>query len=185
MNTSLEVVKTITPYLALSGFLLSIVSFIVSLSSNRRNFKKQLFKEILDEFDQEKLGKCTYDLWNFYGIDPETYIERYVEAVKNGDNELHFKRRHISSFYQKLAFYYKKGYISKKDIKVFWGKSFADTITLLLLPIEYKAMPQILHTEMALSEKIKNMSKIAAIYSPREKRWKRVFSLLLKNRKTP
>jgi len=132
------------PFLALA---ISICALWVSIVYNRRTSRKQILKEILDEFRSEKMGSFIVDIWNFYHIDHKTLVERYLEEYKSTGNKpdsIHIKRRYVSQYFQQVALYYYENYISKNDLKKFWGESTISVIKKIIYPIEYEALDRIL-----------------------------------------
>jgi len=135
------------PFLALA---ISIYAILVSIIYNRRTSRMQIMKEILDEYRSDKMGSYLVDIWNFYDIDPTTLVDRYLkeyEITGNKPDSIHIKRRYVSQYFQQVALYYYENYISKNDLKKFWGESSISIIKKVIFPIEYIAINEIIEVK--------------------------------------
>ncbi|MDL2223390.1 hypothetical protein LJB98_04745 [Bacteroidales bacterium OttesenSCG-928-M11] len=126
--------------ISILAFTISIASFFYVRKNNKKIFHKTVLKEIMDECLQEKMGMYKKHLYDFYRKNPKTYVDRYVNLVKKETKEtdsIHMMRRYFSIFYQKVAFYYYKGFIDRKTLRSMWEGVSLDIIDEIILPIEF------------------------------------------------
>lgn len=124
---------------------------------SKRTLKHQLVASLYDEYKTELMCNAVTRLHEDYryitGISGENYpgedqtskwINYYkTEYRKDPNRTLHFQRRTVSIFYQKLAYLAYRDRYLKRFVKKMWGKKEIHILRRILLPLEAVAVPEI------------------------------------------
>jgi hypothetical protein len=145
------------------SILISIFSFVVAAGSvviARMTYKQskylietQVFKELIKEYSDEKMGRAVAKLWKFYNDicqqNESVLIDEYKKRLaSDGDEEkdekknIHWARRTVAHFYHQLAYLYSAKLIKEETINKIWARSDFEIIPKILMPIEKRALPE-------------------------------------------
>lgn len=136
-----------------SAAIFTLIIFLIRKKLERN----QIINELVKEYSTTIMGIAVERLWKLFkkecNNDEKILIEKYIEIkqrddLKNvsGDKKdyfLHFQRRRVSKFYQRMAYYYNAKVLKKKDINSNWKKGDLRIIPKIIFPIETEAMSRL------------------------------------------
>lgn len=116
--------------------------------TSKEILKNQVFADLIKEYCSTGVGIAIRELWEFYRDKchekKDLLVENYVfEAKRNktNDSNIHYRRRIVSTFYQRMAVLRTNGVLSMPIIGSFWEKGDLEIIPKVLIPIETIAIP--------------------------------------------
>ena len=126
--------------------------------ANRRSFKREMVSDLFGEYSGEQMGKALALIHNEFrqatGLDAsyrgysepvhrDRWVDHYVDLYQRGSRELHWARRKVSQFFQRIA-YAANGDRKATEIAIgMWGATENFMVLRILLPIENIALPLI------------------------------------------
>jgi hypothetical protein len=112
-------------------------------------YSKQEMGEALalihDEF-RKSTGLLRYEDYDEQTHRPP-WVEHYIALYTQGDLELHWARRKVSQFFQKIAYVAERNRYASTIALRMWGQTENFMVLHILLPIETIAMPLLLHAQ--------------------------------------
>ena len=91
------------------------------------------------------MGMAIRSVWEFYVVHKkDNFISEYCEFYENGYYDVHYQRRMVTFFYQKMAALKYQKIIDQEIINTVWTKGDLSIIDKILIPIMREAMPKIL-----------------------------------------
>jgi hypothetical protein len=127
---------------------------------SRRNLKREIVNDLFKEYSSEDMGAAIHALHEAFRTstgkktnddigweDKRKWIDHYKALYSAGDYTLHYQRRMVSSFYQRIAFS-AKGRFVKRTVLEMWGQKDHPFVLNLLMPIETIAMPELLEGKL-------------------------------------
>jgi hypothetical protein len=145
----------ITAIAAVAGVFGALAAWVAA----RRSFKREMATDLFGEYGKREMGEALtlihkefrastgleqYDAYDEQ-IHRQLWVDHYVKLYNHGDLELHWARRKVSQFFQKIAYTAEQDRYATSIALRMWGATENFMVLHILLPIETIAMPIILH----------------------------------------
>jgi hypothetical protein len=139
---------------AVGAFLFAVRAWVIS----KHTLRHQVLDSFFREYRSHSMGVAVqkmYDLMRDSGNDTTKLVDNYVRAYENdkySEENLHYKRRMVSAFYQQVAAFVEKDRMLKKLVYSIWRKGDLRIIPRILIPIETIAISKALNSPPVLRE---------------------------------
>jgi len=127
--------------------------------ANRRSLKREMVSDLFSEYTAQDMGQAlalihkefrrATGLENYLNYDEavhrDLWVEHYVRLYEQGGFDLHWARRKVSQFFQRIAYAANGDRTVTRIAKDMWGATENFMVLRILLPIENIAIPRLLN----------------------------------------
>ena len=125
----------------------------------RRSFRREMVSDLFGEYSTKDMGQALALLHKEFreatglksyrdyrgAVHRDLWVRHYVRLYRQGEFELHWARRRVSQFFQRIAYAANGDSAATRIAKGMWGATENFMVLHILLPIENIALPEIVY----------------------------------------